>query len=173
MAVYRELLALTRAAVQGAGVPTTVWLADEETGEAGAGEWAGFARERQAAGDLGQRMRAAFAAAFAAGAGRVAIIGTDCPGLRPAHLTRAVALLLDHDVVLGPATDGGYYLLGLRVLRPELFAHKNWSTATVLAETLADFRRLGLRVALLPELRDVDTAADLAAWRAESGADTG
>ena len=86
---------------------------------------------------------------------------------------RAVALLLDHDVVLGPATDGGYYLLGLRALRPELFAHKNWSTATVLAETLADVRRLGLRVALLPELRDVDTAADLAAWRAESGADTG
>lgn len=169
LAVYHELLAITRAAVADAGVPATVWLADAvgpEPTAAEVTEWPDFATRCQLAGDLGQRMTAAFAAAFAAGAGRVAIIGTDCPALRAAHLTQALTLLASHDVVLGPATDGGYYLLGLRQPQPELFEHKAWSTNSVLADTLADAHRLGLRVALLPELRDVDTAADLAAWRA-------
>ena len=168
LAIYLELLGITRAAIVEAGVPVTVWLA----GTAGpvptaaeANDWPGMPARCQPAGDLGQRMTAAFAAAFAAGATRVAIIGTDCPGLEPAHLTRAFALLDEHEVVLGPATDGGYYLLGLRQPQPELFRHKAWSTASVLADTLADARRLGRRVALLPELHDVDTAADLATWR--------
>ena len=91
----------------------------------------------------------------------------DRPGLRADHLTQAFALLAEHDVVLGPATDGGYYLLGLRQPRPELFLNKEWSTDSVLVDTIADAQRLGCRVALLPELRDVDTADDLATWRAE------
>ena len=167
LAVYRELLAVTNAAIVAAGVPATVWLADTAaavpTAEEAA-EWATHAARCQPDGDLGARMATAFAAAFAAGAGRVAIIGTDCPGLRADHLTGAFAALATADVVLGPATDGGYYLLGLRCPQPELFANKAWSTASVLADTVADARRLGLRVALLPELRDVDTAEDLAAW---------
>ena len=169
LAVYRELLAITNAAVVAAGVPATVWLADTATAAptaAEAREWAAHATCSQPAGDLGARMTAAFAAAFAAGAGRVAIIGTDCPGLRAGHLTQAFAALETADVALGPATDGGYYLLGLRQPQPELFQHKAWSTASVLADTLADAHRLGLRVALLSELRDVDTAGDLAAWNA-------
>ncbi|MCC3152456.1 TIGR04282 family arsenosugar biosynthesis glycosyltransferase [Hymenobacter sp. BT770] len=169
LAIYHELLGITRAAIAEAGVAATVWLA----GTAGpeptaleAQEWAQLTARSQQAGDLGQRMTAAFAAAFAAGAEKVAIIGTDCPGLRPEHLTEAFALLSQHDVVLGPATDGGYYLLGLRQPQPELFQNKAWSTETVLADTVADARRLGRRVALLPELHDVDTAEDLATWRA-------
>lgn len=169
LAVYHELLALTRTAVVASGVPATVWLA----GAAGfaptpaeAQPWPELAARCQQPGDLGARMAAAFEAAFAAGAGRVAIIGTDCPGLRAAHLTAAFAELAAHDVVLGPATDGGYYLLGLRAPQPALFQDKAWSTATVLADTLAQAQRLNLRVALLPELRDVDDAEDLAAWRA-------
>ena len=173
LAVYQELLAHTRAAVGATKLPATVWLADT-TGPvptlAEAADWPNLAVRAQADGDLGQRMAAAFAAAFAAGAGRVVIIGTDCPGLQAIHLIQAIALLADHDLVLGPAADGGYYLLGLRQPQPELFAHKNWSTASVLTETLADAQRLGLRTTLLPELRDVDTAADLAAWRAATSA---
>ena len=96
----------------------------------------------------------------------MAIIGTDCPGLRASHLAGAFAALETADVVLGPATDGGYYLLGLRQPQPELFRNKAWSTDSVLADTVADARRLGLRVALLPELRDVDDVDDLAAWNA-------
>ena len=169
LAVYRELLAITNAAILAAGVPATVWLADTATivpTAAEAREWAAHAICGQPEGDLGERMTAAFAAAFAAGAGRVAIIGTDCPGLRAAHLTEAFAALATADVVIGPATDGGYYLLGMNKLQPDLFRNKTWSTDSVLAETLADAHRLGLRVALLPELRDVDTAADLVAWNA-------
>ncbi len=169
LAVYHELLAITRTAITESGVPATVWLADAAGAAPTAAEgreWAEITTCCQQAGDLGARMTAAFAAAFAAGAGRVAIIGTDCPGLRASHLTQAFALLADHDVVLGPATDGGYYLLGLRQPHPELFRHKAWSTASVLADTLADAHRLGRRVALLPELHDVDTVADLATWRA-------
>ena len=170
LAVYRELLEITRTAAVQAQVPTTVWLADA-VGSAPtpteAQEWAAMTTRCQQDGDLGERMTAAFATAFAAGAGRVAIIGTDCPGLRAAHLTEAFALLADHEVVLGPATDGGYYLLALRQPQPELFRNKEWSTDSVLADTVADARRLGCRVALLPALRDVDTAADLAVWRAE------
>ncbi|MCI1187706.1 TIGR04282 family arsenosugar biosynthesis glycosyltransferase [Hymenobacter sp. DH14] len=169
LAVYRELLAITNTSIVEAGVPATVWLADTAAAEptaAEAREWAAHAACCQPEGDLGERMTAAFAAAFAAGAGRVAIIGTDCPGLRASHLTEAFAALETADVVLGPATDGGYYLLGLREPRPELFQNKTWSTDSVLADTLADAQRLGLRAALLPELRDVDTAQDLAAWNA-------
>lgn len=169
LAIYHELLTITRRAIAEAGLPATVWLADT-AGQLPTAresqEWPGLAARCQPTGDLGERMAAAFAAAFAAGAQRVAIIGTDCPGVRAAHLTQAVELLREYDVVLGPATDGGYYLLGLRQPQPELFRDKRWSTDSVLADTLADAQRLGLRVALLPELRDVDTAEDLAAWRA-------
>ena len=168
LAIYHELLGITRAAVLDAEVPATVWLADTAGAEPSATEareWAGLRTRCQPAGDLGERMAAAFATAFAEGAGRVAIIGTDCPGLRGHHLTRALALLAEYEVVLGPATDGGYYLLALSSPQPALFQHKAWSTDSVLADTVADARRLGLRVALLPELRDVDTAADLDAWR--------
>ena len=173
LAVYRELLAITNTAIVAAGVPATVWLADTagpEPSAAETAEWATHAARCQPEGDLGARMITAFAAAFTAGARRVAIIGTDCPGLRAGHLTEAFAALDTADVVLGPATDGGYYLLGLRRPQPELFANKAWSTASVLADTVADARRLGLRVALLPELRDVDTADDLAAWNATHSA---
>lgn len=167
LAVYRELLAITNAAIVEAGAPATVWLADTagpEPTATEAQEWATLAACCQPEGDLGERMTTAFAAAFATGAERVAIIGTDCPGLRASHLTQAFAALEDADVVLGPATDGGYYLLGLRQPQPELFQNKTWSTDSVLSDTLADAHRLGLRVALLPELRDVDNAGDLAAW---------
>lgn len=167
--IYHELLGITRAAIAESGVPATIWLA----GTAGPApteqestEWPGLAACCQPAGDLGARMTAAFDDAFAAGAGRVAIIGTDCPGLRASHLTQALARLETADLVLGPATDGGYYLLGLRQPHPALFQQKAWSTDSVLRDTLADARRLGLRVALLPELRDVDNADDLAVWRA-------
>jgi rSAM/selenodomain-associated transferase 1 len=174
LATYRELLTLTAAAVRAAQVPATVWLADAPTepalgtaASAARPEWPGLPwRVQPAAGSLGERMAHAFAEAFAAGAGRVVIIGTDCPGLSADLLRQAFAQLATHDLVVGPATDGGYYLLGMKQLHARLFTDKQWSTATVLPATLADAARLGLRVAQLPTLADVDSAADLAAWRA-------
>jgi hypothetical protein len=113
-------------------------------------------------------MHQAFAAAFEAGATAVVIVGTDCPDLSTDHLTTAFQQLASHDVVVGPALDGGYYLLGMRILVPDFFVNKPWSTAAVLVATLADANRLSLRVAHLPALADIDTADDLAAWRARA-----
>jgi uncharacterized protein len=111
--------------------------------------------------DLGQRMHAAFAVAFARGATRAALIGTDVPRLSRTHVLEALAALERCPVVLGPATDGGYYLVGLREPRPELFRDVAWGTSSVRATTLDRAASLGLAVHLLPPLRDVDTAADL------------
>lgn len=176
LATYRELLALTAAAVAAAQVPATVWLAEAPAGPALGSpasptlprpEWPNLPwRVQPAAGTLGERMAHAFAEAFAAGAAHVVVIGTDCPGLTADLLRQAFAQLATHDLVVGPAADGGYYLLGMNKLHERLFRGKQWSTAAVLPATLADAGHLGLRVAQLPTLADVDSAADLAAWRA-------
>jgi rSAM/selenodomain-associated transferase 1 len=122
---------------------------------------AGPAYLPQAEGDLGARMAAAFADAFAAGARRVVIIGSDLPDLSPDLLRRAFDHLSATDAVLGPAADGGYWLLGLARPLPEVFAGIAWSTDGVLAATLARLRAAGIEPARLPTLRDVDEAADL------------
>jgi rSAM/selenodomain-associated transferase 1 len=167
LAVYRELLGITAAAVGAAPVPATVWLAEAPADTAPhRPEWPGLPwRVQPAAESLGERMSHAIGEAFAGGAARVVIIGTDCPGLTPALLQAAFEALDAHDVVIGPADDGGYYLLGLRASQPALFTNKKWSTATVLPDTLADAARLNLRVAQLPVLHDVDSGQDLARWR--------
>lgn len=166
LAVYRRLLAHTQAVAAPVAAHRTVWLAEAGPAADLSDEWGGYEQQPQPPGDLGQKMQAAFAQSFARGAAVVVIIGTDCPGLTTAHLTAAFRALETHDVVLGPATDGGYYLLGMKQLWPDLFQNKAWSTETVRAATEADVQRLKLSLCLLPELRDVDTAADLRAWEA-------
>jgi rSAM/selenodomain-associated transferase 1 len=113
----------------------------------------------QGGGDLGQRMQRLV---DRAPAGPVVIIGSDIPDVAPVHIAAAFRALGSHAAVLGPAADGGYWLIGLRRcprrLRP--FAGVRWSTGHALADTLANLR--GQSIGLLPTLRDVDTAADLA-----------
>jgi len=121
----------------------------------------------QGDGDLGARMRAAFEAAFAAGHPRVLIIGSDLPGLSADVLRRALWLLDAHPAVVGPAADGGYYLLGLREMIDGVFDGIAWSTERVLDATLARLDAAGCAPAMLEPLRDVDVAADLPpGWRA-------
>lgn len=115
----------------------------------------------QPSGDLGDRMLAAVAHAHAAGAACL-VIGTDCPAQTPADLLHAAALLDTHDVVLQPAHDGGYVLIGMRQPRPQLFSKMPWGGDTICAQTLAVCRRLGLQVAQLRPLPDLDRPADLA-----------
>ncbi|TVQ70058.1 MAG: DUF2064 domain-containing protein [Balneolaceae bacterium] len=114
----------------------------------------------QKGGDLGQRMKQAFQEVFSGGYDRAVIIGSDCPELDASHLEQAFRALATHDTVAGPASDGGYYLLGMRTLHPEVFDNKAWSTDTVLHSTLQDFKRAGLNTCLLPELRDMDDQED-------------
>lgn len=113
--------------------------------------------------DLGQRMYRAFADLFGRGYQRVCIVGTDVPTLPLSEYQQAVALLDSHDVVLGPATDGGYYFVGLKGLVPELFTGIPWSTGDVLAATKQKAAALKLTVGFLKEWRDVDLAEDLRA----------
>ncbi|MEX0777781.1 MAG: TIGR04283 family arsenosugar biosynthesis glycosyltransferase [Phycisphaeraceae bacterium] len=120
----------------------------------------------QGEGDLGQRLRHAALQALTEGAERIVLIGTDCPLLDTDRLDQAFAALDDHDVVIGPALDGGYYLIGVKSDHAELFTGIAWGGPTVLAQTLEACRQLGLHSALLPALPDVDTPDDLAAWAA-------
>ena len=115
----------------------------------------------QSGGDLGARMADAFARAFARGARRVAIVGTDAPGVARETVLEALSALDAADVALGPAEDGGYCLLALREPRPELLSGIAWSTATVAAETRSRAASAELTVRELPALRDLDTLDDL------------
>jgi rSAM/selenodomain-associated transferase 1 len=111
--------------------------------------------------DLGARMSRAFDGLFGRGYRRVFIVGTDVPSLPLDHYRQALALLESHDLVLGPAHDGGYYLIGLTKPAPALFELIPWSTSDVLRLTREKADRLGLRTALIPSWRDVDTIEDL------------
>lgn len=124
----------------------------------------GFLKLVQVGEGLGERMAAAFDRAFARGHDRVVIIGSDCPGVTTALLEQAFAELDTHEIVVGPATDGGYYLLGLRHPQPTLFADMTWSTEHVLRDTLARAQVQGLTPARLPERSDVDYLEDWLAY---------
>jgi rSAM/selenodomain-associated transferase 1 len=119
----------------------------------------------QPSGDLGRRLEEAFATSFAAGAAAAVAIGTDCPDLTPEIIAEAGAALADVDLVLGPATDGGYYLIGLRTPAPPLFREVAWGQTSVLAETLDRAAAIGLSHRLLRTLADVDRPEDLSLVR--------
>ncbi|WP_421655958.1 TIGR04283 family arsenosugar biosynthesis glycosyltransferase [Leptothermofonsia sp. ETS-13] len=124
----------------------------------------GLRYQLQGEGDLGDRLIRAFQSAFDEGATSVIIIGTDCPELNAPLLQEAFKHLRHHNLVLGPAVDGGYYLIGLRSPVPKLFQQIAWSTATVLRQTVEIAERLGLAIAYLPTLSDVDYPEDLPIW---------
>lgn len=120
---------------------------------------------RQTGRDLGARMQGAIRAALAEGAKRVVLIGSDCPMMTPAILREAFDKLATQPCVLGPATDGGYYLIGLCREEEGLFRAIAWGGADVLEQTLDRARAAGLDPALLPALPDIDRPSDLAFWR--------
>lgn len=123
----------------------------------------------QGRGDLGDRMARVFDERLDGGGNRVIIIGTDCPAVTPVLLANAYERLAQKDVVVGPAGDGGYYLIGLRKPATDLFEGITWGTGEVLEKTLAKIRRSGLSAAELPFLDDVDRPEDLGIWERESG----
>jgi hypothetical protein len=112
-------------------------------------------------------MQAAFEKMFADGCEICCIIGSDAPDLPLTYIRDAYQLLasLQSDAVFGPSLDGGYYLLGLREVWPQLFADISWSTADVLEQSLAAAQGLELKATLLPEWQDIDTIEDLHAFQ--------
>ncbi len=116
---------------------------------------------------IGECLSGAMGRLFSEGLGHVVALNADSPTLPVAYLERAAELLESNDVVLGPAEDGGYYLIGLRRPQPELFEGIAWSTSRVASETLARAAALGLAAARLPVWYDVDTPAELERLREE------
>lgn len=144
-------------------MPVRLELRGEGAYQAAFRRWLGLAPliRPQAPVDLGLRMDLALRTALAEGEQRVVLIGSDCPGLTPDILEQAFAALAGHDLVLGPALDGGYYLVGLTRPAPGLFQDIAWGTDRVLGQTLRKAEELGLKAALLPELADLDRPEDL------------
>jgi len=156
--VYAFLLDHTRSITQGLSMEKWV-LYSEEIWESDIWDNAIFQKRLQQGVDLGQRMEHAFREGFRAGFGNIVIIGSDLFDLSQGDLESAFSLLEENDHVLGPAEDGGYYLLGMKALEPKLFRGKAWSSDTVLADTLEDLK--DKKVALLPERNDVDRYEDI------------
>tara|TARA_B100000508_G_scaffold141091_1_gene146292 strand:+ start:17768 stop:18373 length:606 start_codon:yes stop_codon:yes gene_type:complete len=120
-----------------------------------------FERKLQSEGDLGEKMSSAFKHSFEAGYRKVVIIGSDCAEINEQDIDKAFDELDSKDVVLGPAIDGGYYLLGMREFYPFLFSDKSWSTPNLINETISDLIKNGKSYQLLEEKSDIDYEEDL------------
>ena len=155
--IYRHLVQMTYSAL--AEVPASIWtyFSDFIPKTVNSPIAKSFAQEGQ---DLGDRMAGAFARSFELGMDKVVLIGTDCPTLQSQHLNEAFEALTHSDLVLGPATDGGYYLIGMKRRADYLFEGISWSTSQVLTETLNVASQHGLTTTLLQELNDIDTSED-------------
>jgi rSAM/selenodomain-associated transferase 1 len=158
--VYLKLLAITRTVALEVDCQRRLYYSDRVEEE---DDWSGtqFDKHVQQGNDLGERIHDAFTTSFAKGASKVIVVGSDCPELSAAIVEDAFDALERHDVVVGPAVDGGYYLLGMKTAHISLFENMKWSTSTVLEDTLARVSKLELNVKMLPQLSDLDTEQDL------------
>lgn len=114
--------------------------------------------------DLGLRMKKSFQKVFSHGAEKVIIVGSDIPDLSNEIINDAINKLDQADVVIGPSKDGGYYLLGMKKMHNSLFEDIEFSTSSVLSQTISKIEKLGLRCSLLQELQDIDTENELIQW---------
>ena len=158
--VYIKLLQHTHNCVSAIDCDRFVYYVDEITMH---DLWVNnlYHKKVQQGNDLGERMMLAFSELFQHGYSKIIIIGSDCPGLSSAILKNAFNKLNEADIVLGPSTDGGYYLLGMKIVHPQLFQHIQWSTDTVLKDTQKIISSINKSATLLPELTDIDEAKDL------------
>lgn len=120
-----------------------------------------YCKYLQAGETLGDKMKDAFRRMFEKDYEKVIIIGSDCYELTAEIIESAFEKLNEGEAVIGPAKDGGYYLLGMKKIIPGVFENKEWSTASVCSDTIADFEKAGIRFSFLPLLNDVDTAEDV------------
>jgi hypothetical protein len=158
-------IALVKACAAGAQV--TLWVAGDPDSVAHLARRHGVPLVPQQGEDLGARMAHAFAATLATpGTARCVLIGTDCPALTSADLVAAGHLLLDHDVAIVPALDGGYVLIALAAPQPRLFESIPWGGADVMSATRERIVACGLHSVELPPLPDLDTPEDYACARA-------
>ena len=160
LTVYRHLLERTRQVAEAVQADRFVFYSDMVDHKDGFLDHS-FKKYVQCHGDLGTRMDFAFSIPFKTGGyKRVQIVGSDIPDLTPEIIEAGFDALGEHDHTLGPASDGGYYLLGMTRWQRELFKDMPWSSNQVLAETRKRIEAEGRSVHMLPELQDIDTEAD-------------
>lgn len=163
---YLELLSATTDRLASFTDVTLLGTPDHQLGHLAPWLRPGWHCQPQGTGTLGERLTRAVQQHFDLQPRPVLVLGSDCPTFDQADIRQAAAQLDSHDAVLGPAADGGYWLIGLRAPQTGLFNGIEWSTDQVLRQTLDQARKLGLSVGLARTLSDVDTAEDLAHWRA-------
>ncbi len=159
LSIYEKLLSHTRQVTHSLKVAKQLWYSDFIPEKDG---WpqSYFKKKLQQGDDLGRRMQFAFEDGFKSGYKKIVIIGGDCAELQTVHIKNAFKALENNEAVIGPANDGGYYLLGLKRPVRHLFKNKQWGTGTVFEKTIMDFEKQSISYELLEELRDIDTEED-------------
>ncbi len=160
LAIYNDLLRYTYNSTRDARCHKVVFYSDF-VGNNDIWDENVFHKEVQMGKDLGERMKNAFLTMLDKGFKKVVIIGSDCPEISTDLIDNAFGMLYCSDVVIGPATDGGYYLLGLKQMHDALFEKKSWSTSLLLNETIGELKTGSIPFSLLPELSDVDEEKDM------------
>ncbi len=158
LAVYKILLQHTREITELLQVKKIVFYADEINEN---DVWNGYEKRKQYGQDLGERMKNAFELVLESGFEKIVIIGSDCFELTTAAIAEAFLKLNNHEIIIGPASDGGYYLLGMQSPLKDLFRHKIWSSNTVVTDTLKEISEKNLSCHLLQLLNDVDEEKDI------------
>ena len=157
--IYKELLQHTFNIVKSTPVTKFIYYVNKiEKDDLWNAE--GFVKRLQSDTDLGSKMKDAFSEVLNEGYKKAVIIGSDCMDLTTAIIVQAFDLLETKDTVIGPAKDGGYYLLGMKYLSSFIFKDKNWSTSSVYNDTVIDMEANGISFGVLPLLNDVDTEDD-------------
>jgi len=162
LAIYKALLEHTRNLTLPVSATRFLFYSNKINSEDAWSE-KDFQKAVQHNGDLGDRMKAAFAKAFEKHH-QVLIIGSDCASLTTEIVNEGFAALAEHDFVLGPAMDGGYYLLGMKNYTPALFENMPWSTEAVGQITQDRIKAMNKSCFLLKELSDIDFEEDWKKW---------
>ena len=155
--IYKKLLDHTRAEATKANCEVFVFLTETDEEKF----WEGFTCQLQNGENLGEKMEHAFNMILNKGYKECIIVGSDCPGLNVEIIDSAFENLRLKEIIIGPAEDGGYYLLGIKKMYSSLFRNKNWSTESVFLDTLLDIKKLGLSYHTMPILNDVDEEKDI------------
>ncbi|WP_322113702.1 TIGR04282 family arsenosugar biosynthesis glycosyltransferase [Leptospira limi] len=161
--IYKKLLHITEDITTKLNISKTVYW-DQIPIQTNSYFKNGYSFKVQTKGDLGKKMKDAFREEFEESFNQILIIGTDCPYLTEGIFEDAYNALENYDIVIGPAKDGGYYLLGMKEFKASLFEGIPWSTELVFNLTIKKIKELNLTVSILPELNDIDTEKDWLEW---------
>jgi uncharacterized protein len=156
--IYIKLLEHTKQILKNVHAEIGVFYSDYINND---DDWNAYQKCLQQGDNLGERMQNSFTRLFENSFEKVCIIGSDCYELTSEIINEAFSALDDNDAVIGPATDGGYYLLGIKKVAHSLFTNKNWSTDTVLNDTITDLQNENKTFQLLDKLSDIDTIEDV------------